>query len=125
MKFLLLATALALLSPAPIALADCESDKAEILKATAATAPVRRFSNYLDKGAPDHTVTRDFSPPDQIKEVSVSKGGNFVSTVLVSGKTAWSSVKSPVKVDQPPSEFDGSAFLPDTLRIPLAASPGH
>ena len=123
MKCLLLATALALLSPAPIALADCESDTADILKATAATAPIRRFSNYLDKGAPDHTVTRDFSPPDQIKEVSVSRGGNFVSTVLVSGKTAWSSVKSPVRADRPPSEFDGSLFLPDTLQFRLPPTP--
>jgi hypothetical protein len=123
MKYLLLATALALLSPAPTALADCESDKAEILKATAATAPIRRFSNYLDKGAPDHTVTRDFSPPDQIKEVSVSRGGNFVSTVLVSGKTAWSSVKSSDTAERPPYEYDGSAFLPDTLLFRLPPAP--
>ena len=123
MRYLLLATALVLLPPASFALADCESDKAEILKASAAAAPIRRFSNYLDKGAPDHTVTRDFSPPDQIKEVSESKGSKFVSTVLVSGKTAWSSVKSPGAADQPPSEYDGSSYLPDTLQFRLPPAP--
>jgi hypothetical protein len=123
MKYLLIAAISPFLFSTPFAHADCDVDKAEILKSTAAAAPIRRFSNYLDKGAPDHTVTRDFSPPDQIREVSVSGDGKYVTTVLVSGKTAWSSVKSPDAVDQPPSEYDGSAYLPDTLQFRLPPGP--
>ena len=61
MKLLYFAAVLSILSSAPVAFADCESDKAEILKATAATAPIRRLSNYLDKGAPEHVDICDLA----------------------------------------------------------------
>ncbi len=123
MKYVVLATAMVLLLPAPIALADCASDTTEILKATAAAGPIRRVSTYLDKGTPDHVVTRDFSPPDQIKEISSAQGGKFVSTVLVSGKTAWSSSTDQEAAGKPPTEYDGSAYLPDTLLFRLPPAP--
>ncbi len=105
------------------ALADCQSEVATVLSAMANAGPMRRQSKKIYKGAYDGTVTRDYSPPDQVQEVSVSPNGESISTLLVSGKKGWSFGKSANQPNLPAREIEGSGVLVDTLRFRLPSDP--
>jgi len=103
--------------------ADCQSDVATVLSAMRDAGPMRRQSKKIYKGAYDGTVTRDFSPPDQVQETSDSGDGVVHSTVLVSGKTGWSIIKNSEQPNLPIYEIDGSGFVTDSLRYRLPPDP--
>lgn len=105
------------------ALADCQSEVATVLSAMANAGPMRRQSKKIYKGAYDGTVTRDYSPPDQIQETSDSGNGELKSTVLVSGTKGWSISKDVNKPKQSVYEMDAPGFVADTLTFRLPPDP--
>ena len=105
------------------ALADCQSEVATVLSAMRTAGPMRRQSKKIYKGAYDGTVTRDYSPPDQVQETADSGNGEVNSTVLVSGKSGWSIIKNVNQPNLPIYEVDGSSFVTDTLVFRLPPDP--
>lgn len=103
--------------------ADCQDDVTAVLTAMRAAGPMCRESKYFFDGEYDHTVTRDFSPPNQVRETPDSKDGTVFSTVLVSGKTDWSTIKNSDMPDLLIYELDGSGWIDETLQFRLPPVP--
>ena len=102
------------------AMADCTGEVTAVLDAMRAAGPIRREMEFYREGTLETKTVSDFSPPDQLIETANSVQGNYLSTVSVSGKTAWSAMKHAGDPDQPIQEFDGSAYIEEakTFRMP-------